>query len=175
MKLIHIATDPGETSELRASSAELVEKNLSDPAVADSVSRHLNASGSNLAQLRSELRVVRGSDADDAPSPPGSAGPHILWVEEDELLRAPQIEMLSNMGITVVMCSSGEAALEVLDRGSFQVLVVDQHLIDMSDEELASRAVAMAPQMRIVRLASYGRSSVLEAVILSARGSPRRA
>jgi PAS domain S-box-containing protein len=67
--------------------------------------------------------------AEAAPAPPGAPAPKrplsILVVDDDPLIQAGTAAMLEDLGHSVDIASSGAAALEALDRGSYALMVTD--------------------------------------------------
>ncbi|CAJ0856938.1 Sensor histidine kinase RcsC [Ralstonia sp. LMG 32965] len=115
-------------------------------------------------QLAFKIRQVLGSDAVQATGPDeGDAPPDLdtgpLWeparvrmlvVEDDASLRGAVCELLMLIGIMPQQAASGAQALAALKAGSFDVLFTDVVMPDMSGIELAQRASALHPDLRVV-------------------------
>ena len=121
-------------------------------------------------QLASKIRQVLGSDAVEATGAEAvevaeakqtpfdlatgavwePARLRILVVEDDASLRGAVCELLMLIGITPQQAASGTQALEALRAGSVDVLFTDVVMPDMSGIELAQRAFALHPALRVV-------------------------
>ena len=115
-------------------------------------------------QLAFKIRQVLGNDAVEATGPeteetgrdldPGAvwepARLRILVVEDDASLRGAVCELLTLIGITPKQAASGAQALEALRAGSFDILLTDVVMPDMSGIELAQRAFASHSDLRVV-------------------------
>lgn len=69
-----------------------------------------------------------------------AAGLRILFVEDDPTLRMLTGEVMDELGHSVCLCESAEAALEQLERQRFDVLLTDVGLAGMSGIELVRMA-----------------------------------
>ena len=115
-------------------------------------------------QLGFKIRQVLGSDSGQAAGTAEGDTPHdldtgavweparlrILVVEDDASLRGAVCELLMLIGITPQQAASGAQALAALKSGSFDVLFTDVVMPDMSGIELAQRAFALHPELRVV-------------------------
>jgi PAS domain S-box-containing protein len=115
-------------------------------------------------QLAFKIRQVLGSDAvqaaetEEGDTPPDldtgavwePARLRILVVEDDASLRGAVCELLMLIGITPQQAASGAQALAALKAGPFDVLFTDVVMPDMSGIELAQRASALHPELRVV-------------------------
>ena len=121
-------------------------------------------------QLASKIRQVLGGDAVEATGAEAvevaeakqtpfdlatgavwePARLRILVVEDDASLRGAVCELLMLIGITPQQAASGTQALEALRAGSVDVLFTDVVMPDMSGIELAQRAFALHPALRVV-------------------------
>jgi len=114
-------------------------------------------------QLASKVRQVLGnSDALAGQSGPGGARPgdahvsagdgdglHILVVDDDVASLDATCELLMLIGMGPHPAASAAQALNTLDRNDFDVLFTDVVMPDMSGTELARRASAIRPELRI--------------------------
>jgi PAS domain S-box-containing protein len=83
--------------------------------------------------------------------PPVTAqGLKILFVEDDDLIRTSTAELLQDLGHFVTQVSTGERAIEVLDKELVDVLLVDIGLNGMSGAALARKAREIQPKIGIV-------------------------
>jgi CheY-like chemotaxis protein len=81
-----------------------------------------------------------------APAPRGT---HILFVEDDDVIRMITTELLESLGHTVTAASSGEHALALLSSED-SILITDIGLLGMSGDVLAAKARARFPRLRVV-------------------------
>jgi EAL domain-containing protein (putative c-di-GMP-specific phosphodiesterase class I)/CheY-like chemotaxis protein len=66
----------------------------------------------------------------------GRAGPRVLLVDDEEALRRATARVLGNEGFEVVQAGDGREALELLERGEFDVVVSDVMMPKMTGLEL---------------------------------------
>jgi signal transduction histidine kinase/DNA-binding response OmpR family regulator len=105
------------------------------------------------AETRVEAAPVdSGPKVSDAPA----KGLRILVVEDDADSKDVTCELLMVLGHQAHSVSSAEAALEVPDKESFDVLLTDINLGGMSGIELARRLVEQLPQLRVIFASGYG-------------------
>lgn len=89
-------------------------------------------------------------------APPPPAGCAILLVEDDPIVRAHLSNQLRELGCAVTEASRADEALVRLSRGDpFDLLFTDVVMPGMSGIELARRARAMRPAMRILLSSGY--------------------
>jgi PAS domain S-box-containing protein len=87
----------------------------------------------------------------------GGARPTVLVVEDDALVREAAGEMIAALGFAVEAVGDGHAALAVLESGArVDVLFTDLGLPGLKGEELAVRAAALRPELKIVFATGYG-------------------
>jgi PAS domain S-box-containing protein len=95
---------------------------------------------------------------------PGSAGREtILVVEDDENVRRQSVESLEELGYQVVEAADGAAALRALDAGgAVDLLFTDVVLPNgMSGAQLAARAKARWPTLRVLFTTGYARNAIV--------------
>ncbi len=95
----------------------------------------------------------------------------ILLVEDESSLRTIATEYLERCGYTVLQAGSAIAALEICRnyKGRIDLLVTDVVMPGMSGPEVASAALFVHPEMRIIYMSGYvERLPDLEAVIAGA-------
>ncbi|MBS0526649.1 MAG: response regulator [Proteobacteria bacterium] len=111
--------------------------------------------------------VLAGRRPPAAPAPaPGHApvartghAPHVLFVEDEVVLRMSTVDMLERLGCMVSAVGSAEQALELLDRGDrFGLLLTDLGLPGMSGEELAAEVRRRLPDLPVIIASGYGKS-----------------
>ena len=89
-----------------------------------------------------------------APVSPGR-GLRVLLVEDDPLIRLSTAEMLADLGHSVHEAGNGDEALASLDGHDFDVLITDIKLPGLAGDELAVRAIARQPGLRVVFASGY--------------------
>ncbi|WGM40248.1 CHASE3 domain-containing protein [Caulobacter sp. NIBR1757] len=81
----------------------------------------------------------------------GGARPTVLLVEDDALIREAAAEMIAALGYAVEPAGDGPGALAVLEgAGRVDVLFTDLGLPGMNGRDLAAKALALRPDLRIV-------------------------
>ncbi len=106
-----------------------------------------------------ELLIPRGSTAGDAapaedPAPVGGAE-SILLVDDNESVRTMAQEVLVDAGYEVVACADGAEALAAIEQRDFRLLLTDVGLPGISGRELADRARARLPAIRVLFITGY--------------------
>ena len=97
------------------------------------------------------------------------AMPRILLAEDDESMRTFLVRALERAGYEVVAVESGAAALPHLARDGFDLLLTDIVMPEMDGIELAQRAQALSPRMRVMFITGFA------AVALGAGAAPANA
>ncbi|KRB81053.1 response regulator [Noviherbaspirillum sp. Root189] len=82
--------------------------------------------------------------------------PTILLVEGDFSLRHLTSDMLAMLNMSVQSVSTTEEALELLVENDYILLLADIHLPSMSGLELAAKAVAMQPHIKVLLTSGTG-------------------
>ncbi len=107
-------------------------------------------------QQRRAASAVRAEQPSERPVPsPSLRRLRILLVEDDDLIRAGTAEMLRTLGLDVVEARDGGAATAMLQAHPIDVLIADVGLPDISGVDLASHALELRPQLRIVFASGY--------------------
>ena len=75
----------------------------------------------------------------------------VLLVEDDAMIRMSTTDMLATLGHKVEEAASAHGALELLENGTFDVLLTDVGLPGMSGSELADQAIKGAASARHIR------------------------
>jgi PAS domain S-box-containing protein len=88
-------------------------------------------------------RAGRGAAVD-------GGGLRILVVEDDAASLEATCELLALVGLHPQRAASAAQALDALDGNDFDVLLTDIVMPDMSGTELARRAIAIRPELRII-------------------------
>ena len=79
----------------------------------------------------------------------------ILLAEDDHSLRGFLTRALERAGHSVVDCENGDDAIDALDQGPWDLLLTDIVMPEMDGIELAQRAAALAPAMRVVFITGF--------------------
>ena len=91
----------------------------------------------------------------------GEANPqvHILFVDDDELMRLTSTETLNDLGYSTAAAATGSAALHYLHAGgAVDVLVTDIGLPDIPGMKLAAEVRALRPNVRVIFATGYDKS-----------------
>ena len=113
------------------------------------------------------LPLAAGAPA-AAPAPSSAAVPHrsgsALLVDDEDLVRASTLEMLSELGYTVVQADSAEAAIALVDEGlKPDVLVTDHLMPGMTGVQLIERLRERQPSLPALVVSGYAESEGLAA------------
>ena len=87
--------------------------------------------------------------------PKPAARVRILVVDDDDDVRSVAATMIEEIGYEVVAAESGEAALKVLDREEFALVLTDVAMPGMSGVDLARRIRATRPKLPILFASGY--------------------
>jgi CheY-like chemotaxis protein/two-component sensor histidine kinase len=99
----------------------------------------------------------------DRPSAPFKAC--VLLVEDDALIRSQAERQLRSMGHSVTVAADGVEALARLQESEFDLMLTDIVMPNgLSGHELAERAQAINPTMRILLLSGHSEDAVLRGV-----------
>lgn len=93
----------------------------------------------------------------------GSADETILVVEDDEDVRAYTVGILRELGYRVVEAQDGDGALRLLGGPDIRatLLLTDVVMPRMSGPELAARAQALHPELRVLFTSGYTRDAIM--------------
>jgi signal transduction histidine kinase/DNA-binding response OmpR family regulator len=131
---------------------ELLPKPYTREALARKI-RHVLANSAKRASPISEgersalAPQAGGTDQAGAQTKPGLA---LLLVEDDDAIRANTAEMLTGLGHAVFQVADAASALHRLRERSFDVIIADRGLPDSSGDELAQKALQIAPGTPLV-------------------------
>ncbi|MEE7450981.1 hypothetical protein MRF4_26035 [Methylobacterium radiotolerans] len=110
-------------------------------------------------------RATIGSAHADAPSAALPEIPNrlrILLVDDDGQVRSSAAAMLEEMGHTVTAMGSGSEALRLLaGENAVDLLLADYAMPGMTGGELATRAVAARPSLRVLLMTGYADAAAL--------------
>ena len=84
----------------------------------------------------------------------------ILFVEDEELVRQPVVELLRSLGYKVIEAQNGFEALEKLQRQPVDLIISDLVMPRMGGYELAERLKKVAPGIKIIFCSGYPKSSL---------------
>ena len=79
----------------------------------------------------------------------------ILLAEDDESMRTYLARALERVGYEVVAVDRGTAALPLLEKERFDLLLTDIVMPEMDGIELAQRAAAFAPDLRVMFITGF--------------------
>jgi CheY-like chemotaxis protein len=111
----------------------------------------------------------------DASVPPSvsQASLEILAVDDDLLVLDNVVAMLEDLRHSVTPAHSGQEALSILKRGgTFDLMITDQVMPQMTGLQLAERASALRPAMRILLMTGYADLSAGQSPGLPRLGKP---
>jgi PAS domain S-box-containing protein len=93
----------------------------------------------------------------------GLAGETILVVEDDEDVRAYLVETLRRLNYQVLRAADAAAALEFLQQRDLRVdlLLTDVVMPGMNGRELAKRADALRPGLKVLYVTGYSRNAIV--------------
>ena len=82
---------------------------------------------------------------------------HLLVVEEDDIVRMLMLEVLGDLGYSVIEAENATAALEVLEdqRQPLALMMTDVGLPDMRGEALAAKARELRPLLPVLFASGY--------------------
>jgi two-component system, cell cycle response regulator CpdR len=79
----------------------------------------------------------------------------ILLAEDDDSMRVYLARALERVGYAVVSVDRGTAALPLLETERFDLLLTDIVMPEMDGIELAQKAAAIAPEMRVMFITGF--------------------
>lgn len=92
----------------------------------------------------------------------------ILLVEDDEEVRKFTVEVLKELGYTVIECARPSEALETCDRyhGRVHLLITDVIMPEMDGRRLAEKMLEICPEMRVLYITGYPEETILDRGVL---------
>lgn len=135
---------------------------LSKPYTRDAMARKIRHVLNNTKQMRAGLRRPEGVGSGDngaasdaavtatATSEIANRKRRVLLVEDNDLIRMSEADMLTELGCEVVETGSAEDAFPLLENGGIDVLVSDLGLPGMSGEDFCREVRLRWPQIGIV-------------------------
>lgn len=79
----------------------------------------------------------------------------ILAVEDDALILMNMVDMLEDLGHTILEARSGAVALDTLDKNSVDLIIADQAMPGMTGTELAGVVHTTLPSLPVVIATGY--------------------
>jgi two-component system cell cycle response regulator CpdR len=79
----------------------------------------------------------------------------VLLAEDDATMRAYLARALERSGYEVTQVDRGTAALPLLEKDAFDLLLTDIVMPEMDGIELAQKAAALAPDMRVMFITGF--------------------
>ncbi len=90
----------------------------------------------------------------------------VLVVEDDALVRMAAVDMVESLGLSAAQAGDAEEALEILKASErIDVLFTDIGLPGMRGPELAAKAVALRPGLKVVFASGYGETEQAQGVV----------
>jgi signal transduction histidine kinase/DNA-binding response OmpR family regulator len=110
----------------------------------------------HLLTNRQQQQIARSAAPPAVPVPAELAGLRVLLVEDDAIIQASTLEMLTSLGHAVTAVENADAALAELGKGSFDILFTDVGLPGRSGLDLAREALLDRPHLRVIVASGYG-------------------
>lgn len=79
----------------------------------------------------------------------------VLFVEDEALIAGSVVDDLGDAGFEVVWTETAEAALDVLNKAQFDVLITDIRLPGIDGWQLSSIASQIQPRLRLIYVSGY--------------------
>jgi DNA-binding NtrC family response regulator len=88
---------------------------------------------------------------------------HVLVVDDEPLIRWSVTETLADLGLDVEQADCAASALQAITTSalSFDVIVLDLRLPDMSDLSLLATIRQMLPETKVVLMTAFGTPEIL--------------
>jgi PAS domain S-box-containing protein len=100
-------------------------------------------------------RLERAEQPAPAPAAPAESL-RILMVDDDALIAMSTVDMLEDLGHSVVEANSGRQALSILQGGdAFDMMITDYSMPGMTGAELSRQARLLRPDLRILIATGY--------------------
>jgi DNA-binding NtrC family response regulator len=85
-----------------------------------------------------------------------SAQPHLLFVDDEPVLRSLMAQRLAGQGFDIVEAESGEKALELLDQFAFDIVITDLRMPGMDGTQVIEAARERYPAIIAIVITGYG-------------------
>jgi CheY-like chemotaxis protein len=108
-----------------------------------------------------------GEDVVEPPAPAairpieGMASEVILVVEDEDRVRQMSVQLLRDLGYTVIHASDAKQALAMLESQPFDLLFTDVVMPDMNGKQLADRIREHRPGLKVLYTTGYTRNAVI--------------
>lgn len=99
--------------------------------------------------------ILPAPEHDDVLSDASRLAARVLLVDDDAMVRFTTADMLGYLGHAVTEAGDATDALRLLSERAFDVIVTDISLPDLSGDELAMRALALQPGLRVIFATGY--------------------
>ena len=87
----------------------------------------------------------------------------VLVVEDEALVRCAAVDMITDLGFSVLEASDGEEALALIDSGGrIDILFTDIGLPGLRGDDLAKQARARRPDLRVILASGYSDQGVID-------------
>ncbi|MEN8196813.1 MAG: response regulator, partial [Pseudomonadota bacterium] len=93
-----------------------------------------------------------------------TGGGTVLLVEDEDAVRLFSARALRNKGYKVIEAKTGEAALELLDGGPYDLLVTDMVMPRVDGAQVIREARKLLPALPVICISGYTEESVLKEV-----------
>ena len=113
---------------------------------------------------RADAQPQSRPGADERKRPVAHTGAAILLVDDDHAVREVTAAILSDIGCRVSEASSGEAALEMVERERFDLAVIDFAMPEMSGAELARHMHNRAPWLPVLFVTGFAEREGLSGI-----------
>jgi CheY-like chemotaxis protein len=102
-----------------------------------------------------------------SPEPRSARGELVLVVEDEAAVRQMSMEALRELGFAVLATESPSHALQILtDNEEIALLFTDVVMPGMTGRELADRARAMRPELKVLYTTGYSRNAIVHNGVL---------
>ncbi len=93
----------------------------------------------------------------------------ILLVEDDEIVRMVSVDILADLGYTLLEAENGEDALHVCSRyhGTIDLLLTDVVMPKMSGPELAKKMTDIYPKIKVLFMSGYTENAIVKHGVLA--------
>jgi CheY-like chemotaxis protein len=105
--------------------------------------------------IAGEVRASGGAPAPPTAMRPPLSTERVLVVDDEAEVRDVVRRLLQRMGHDVAVAPDGAEALDALRAGGFTLLVTDLLMPAMSGTELAKRARALDPNLRVIYISGF--------------------
>jgi PAS domain S-box-containing protein len=133
---------------------DLLSKPYSREAMARKI-RHVLRNQTRGAPASPAVPTLAAPAHDDALADTSRLAARVLLVDDDAMVRFTTADMLSYLGHAVTEAGDATEALRLLSERAFDVIVTDISLPDLSGDELAMRALALQPGLRVIFATGY--------------------